>query len=172
MYEKNPHEKRACASITKVMTLLLVMEALDAGKIALTDTVTASAHAASMGGSDIWLKAGEAMSVDDMLKATVVASANDAAVALAEYVAGSEEAFAALMNKKAAEMGLKDTHFVTASGLHDDDHYSTCEDMAAILRYAINNEATRQVLATYKYTTSSTAEHPDGIELTLSLIHI
>ena len=89
LYEKNSHEVRACASITKVMTLVLVMEAIDSGKIKLTDTVTASAHAASMGGSDIWLEQGEQMTVDEMVKATIVASANDAAVALAELVSGS-----------------------------------------------------------------------------------
>jgi D-alanyl-D-alanine carboxypeptidase (penicillin-binding protein 5/6) len=99
LYEKNPHEKRPGASITKVMTLLLVMEAIDSGKISLTDTVTASAHAASMGGSDIWLKEGETMTVDDLLKATVIMSANDAAVALAEHVAGSEDDFLRQMNE-------------------------------------------------------------------------
>ena len=98
LYEKNPDEKRPAASITKVMTLLLVMEAIDSGTLSLDDTVTASAHAASMGGSDIWLKEGETMSVDDMLKATVIMSANDAAVALAEKVAGTEDDFVRRMN--------------------------------------------------------------------------
>lgn len=134
LYEKNPHEKRACASITKVMTLLLVMEALDAGKIALTDTVTASAHAASMGGSDIWLKEGEAMSVDDMLKATVVASANDAAVALAEYVAGSEEEFLRQMNEKAQALGMADTTFKNCNGLDEEGHLTSAYDVAVMSR--------------------------------------
>ncbi|HCR44315.1 MAG TPA: D-alanyl-D-alanine carboxypeptidase, partial [Ruminococcaceae bacterium] len=103
-FEKNPHEKRCCASITKVMTLLLVMEAIDSGKIGLDDTVTASDHASSMGGSQIWLKSGETMTVDDMLKATVIASANDTATALAEYVAGSEDEFVKQMNEKAKKL--------------------------------------------------------------------
>ena len=101
LYEKNAHEQRACASITKVMTLTLVMEAVDSGKIHMDDVVTASAHAASMGGSDIWLEEGEQMTVDDMIKATAVASANDAAVALAEFISGSEDDFVAAMNEKA-----------------------------------------------------------------------
>ena len=92
LFDKNSHEKRACASITKVMTLLLVMEALEQGRIQLTDTLTSSAHAASMGGSDIWLEEGEKMTVDDLIKATAVASANDAAVVLAEAISGSDSA--------------------------------------------------------------------------------
>ena len=111
LYEKNAHEVRACASITKVMTLTLVMEALDSGKISLSDTVTASEHASSMGGSDIWLEVGETMTVDEMIKATVVASANDAAVALAEYICGTEEEFVSQMNKKAKALGMKETVF-------------------------------------------------------------
>ena len=134
LYEKNPHEKRPCASITKVMTLLLVMEALDAGKISLTDTVTTSAHAASMGGSDIWLKEGETMSADDMLKATVVASANDAAVALAEYVAGSEEDFLRQMNEKAQELGMADTTFKNCNGLDEEGHLTSAYDVAVMSR--------------------------------------
>ena len=93
LYEKNGHEQRACASVTKVMTLILVMEAINAGKLNWDQMITASAHAASMGGSDIWLEEGEQMSVRDMVKATVVASANDAAVALAEAVSGTEDEF-------------------------------------------------------------------------------
>ena len=106
LYEKNPHDQRPCASITKVMTLTLVMEALDSGKIHMDDVVTASAHAASMGGSDIWLEEGEQMTVDDMIKATAVASANDAAVALAEFVSGSEDDFVAAMNDKAKSLTI------------------------------------------------------------------
>ena len=95
LFEKNAHENRPCASITKVMTLLLVFEAMDSGRLSLDDTITSSAHAASMGGSDIWLEEGESMTADDMIKATVVASANDAAVALAEHLSGSEDTFVA-----------------------------------------------------------------------------
>jgi D-alanyl-D-alanine carboxypeptidase (penicillin-binding protein 5/6) len=134
LFEKNSHEKRPCASITKVMTLLLVMEALDAGKIKLSDTVTASEHASSMGGSDIWLKPGESMSVDDMLKATVIASANDAAVALAEFVSGSEEEFLVQMNKRAKELGMKDTTFKNCNGLDEDGHVTSANDVAIMSR--------------------------------------
>jgi D-alanyl-D-alanine carboxypeptidase (penicillin-binding protein 5/6) len=134
LYEKNSHEKRPCASITKVMTLLLVMEALDSGKIKLTDTVTASEHASSMGGSDIWLAPGETMSVDDMLKATVIASANDAAVALAEFVSGSEDEFLQQMNEKAKELGMKDTTFKNCNGLDEDGHVTSAYDVAVMSR--------------------------------------
>ncbi|HEX3038387.1 MAG TPA: D-alanyl-D-alanine carboxypeptidase family protein [Oscillospiraceae bacterium] len=130
LYEKNSHEKRPCASITKVMTLLLVMEALDSGKIGLKDMVSASAHAASMGGSDIWLKEGETMSVDDLLKATVIMSANDAAVVLAEYVAGTEDDFVQMMNQKAEKLGMKDTTFKNCNGLDEDGHLTSAHDVA------------------------------------------
>jgi D-alanyl-D-alanine carboxypeptidase (penicillin-binding protein 5/6) len=140
LYEKNSHEKRACASITKVMTLLLVMEALDSGKIKITDMVTASEHAASMGGSDIWLKPGESMSVDDMLKATVIASANDAAVALAEHVSGSEEQFLQQMNKRAKELGMKDTVFKNCNGLDEDGHVTSAYDVALMSRELIKHK--------------------------------
>ena len=113
LFEKNAHEKRPCASVTKVMTLLLVMEALDSGKIKLDDEVAASAHAASMGGSDIWLEEGEVMTVDDLLKATVIMSANDAAVVLAEYVAGSEDEFVQQMNQRS--WVWRTPHFSTAT---------------------------------------------------------
>lgn len=140
LFEKNSHEKRPCASITKVMTLILVMEALDSGKIKLTDTVSASEHAASMGGSDIWLKPGETMSVDDMLKATVIASANDAAVALAEYVSGSEDEFLQQMNKKAQALGMKDTTFKNCNGLDEDGHVTSAYDVALMSRELIKHK--------------------------------
>lgn len=130
LYEKNSHEKRSVASITKVMTVLLIMEDIEKGKISLTDTVTASAHAASMGGSDIWLEEGEQMSLDDMLKATLVASANDAAVALAEYTEGSEDAFVKRMNTRAKELGMKDTVFKNCNGLDEEGHISSAYDVA------------------------------------------
>lgn len=130
LYEKNSHEKRSVASITKVMTVLLVMEDIESGKISLKDTVTASKHASSMGGSDIWLEEGEQMSLDDMLKATLVASANDAAVALAEYTEGSEDAFVKQMNLKAKELGMKDTVFKNCNGLDEEGHYSSAYDVA------------------------------------------
>ena len=133
-YEMNADEKLPPASITKIMSLLLFMEALDSGKIALTDTVSCSETAAGFGGSQIWLKPGEEMTVDDLLKAVAVQSANDATVCLAEYVAGSEEAFVHLMNQKAAELGLENTHFACCAGLDNEGHYSTARDIAAMSR--------------------------------------
>lgn len=130
LYEKNANEIRACASITKVMTLLLVMEAIEVGKINMNDSVPASEHAASMGGSDIWLKPGEAMTVDDLIKATVVMSANDAAVVLAEHVTGSEEEFVSQMNEKAEKLGMKNTVFKNCNGLDEDGHVTTAYDVA------------------------------------------
>ena len=140
LYEKNAHEPRACASITKVMTLTLVMEAVDSGKIHMDDVVTASAYAASMGGSDIWLEEGEQMSVDDMIKATAVASANDAAVALAEFVCGSEEDFVAAMNQKAADLGMTDTTFKNCNGLDEEGHITSAYDVALMSRELIKHE--------------------------------
>lgn len=116
------------------------MEALDDGRISLTDMVSASEHAASMGGSDIWLKPGESMSVDDLLKATVIASANDAAVALAEYVAGSEEAFLEQMNQRAKELGMTNTVFKNCNGLDEDGHVTTARDVAIMSRELIKHK--------------------------------
>ena len=142
LYEMNADESLPPASVTKVMTLLLVMEAIDSGKITLDDMVTASAHACSMGGSQIYLEEGEQMSVEDMLKSVVIASANDAAVALAEYVAGTEEAFVEAMNKKAAELGLTGTNFENTNGLDDTvaNHVSTARDIAVMSRELIKHE--------------------------------
>lgn len=130
IFEKNSAEKRPPASITKIMTMLLTVEAIESGKISLNDTVTASEHACSMGGSQIWLEKGETMVLSDILKSVAVGSANDAAVALAEHISGSEEAFAELMNKRAKELSMTDTHFVNASGLDTDGHISTAADVA------------------------------------------
>lgn len=132
LLSKNPDEKLPPASITKIMTLLLVMEAIDNGKITLEDTVTASRNASSKGGSQIWLKEGEQMTVHELLKATAVASANDASTALGEYVAGDEATFVAMMNRKAAELGMVNTSFENCSGLDDttENHYTTARDIA------------------------------------------
>ena len=132
LMEKNADEKLPPASITKIMTLLLVMEALDEGKITLEDRVTASREASSKGGSQIWLKEGEVMTVHELIKATAVASANDASTALAEYIAGDETSFVALMNKRAAELGMINTNFENCSGLDDtaENHYTTARDIA------------------------------------------
>lgn len=140
LYEKNPHDQRPCASITKVMTLTLVMEALDSGKIHMDDVVTASAHAASMGGSDIWLEEGEQMTVNDMIKATAVASANDAAVALAEFVSGSEDDFVAAMNDKAKSLGMTDTAFKNCNGLDEEGHITSAYDVALMSRELMKHE--------------------------------
>lgn len=130
IYEKNCDEQRPCASITKVMTLLLVMEAIENGQLSLEETLTASEHAASMGGSDIWLKPGEEMSVDDLIKSTVIMSANDAAVVLAERVAGSESDFVAKMNRRAKELGMENTVFKNCNGLDEEGHLTTARDVA------------------------------------------
>lgn len=140
LFEKDSHGKRPCASITKVMTLLLVFEAIDNGKISMDDMVSASAHAASMGGSDIWLEEGEVMSVDDLIKATTVASANDAAVALAEHISGSEEAFVEQMNQRAKELKMNDTTFKNCNGLDEDGHITSAYDVAVMSRELIKHD--------------------------------
>ena len=140
LFEKNAHEIRACASITKVMTLVLVFEAMDDGKISYEDVVTTSAHASSMGGSDIWLEPGETMSVHDMIKAVVVASANDAAVALAEHICGSEEEFVAKMNEKAKLLGMNDTTFKNCNGLDEEGHLTSAYDVALMSAELIKHE--------------------------------
>ena len=132
LMEHNPDEKLSPASITKVMTILLTFEAMDTGKIALEDKVTASRNASSKGGSQIWLKEGEVMTVHELLKATVIASANDACTALGEYIAGDEISFVSLMNERAKELGMNNTSFENCSGLDDTvtNHYSTARDVA------------------------------------------
>lgn len=140
LFEKDPHALRSCASITKVMTLCLVFQALDSGQLSLDQTLTASAHAASMGGSDIWLEEGESMTVDDLIKATVIMSANDAAVVLAEAVAGSEEAFVAQMNEKAQQLGMNDTVFKNCNGLDEEGHVTSAYDVALMSRELIRHE--------------------------------
>lgn len=138
LYEKNPDEQRPIASITKVMTLLLTFEALEAGKISLDDYVPVSEHAYSMGGSQIWLEPGEQFTVDEMLRAVCVASANDAAVALAEMVGGSEPVFVEQMNRKAAQLGMTGTAFKNACGLDEEGHLSTARDVAIMSREMLN----------------------------------
>lgn len=142
LYAKNPDEALPPASVTKIMTLLLVMEAIDAGQIQMGDMVSVSEYAASMGGSQVYLESGEQMSVEDLLKSTVVSSANDAAVALAELVAGSEEAFVRRMNERAAELGMEHTAFENVTGLDDDtaSHLISAEDIAIMSRELISHE--------------------------------
>ncbi len=135
--EKNSHEKLHPASVTKIMTLLLIFDAVSQGKIRLEDTVTTSAYAASMGGSQVFLEEGETQSVDTMIKCISVASANDASVAMAEHIAGTEELFVEMMNKRAAELGMKDTHFVNCCGLDVEGHLTTAYDIALMSRELI-----------------------------------
>ena len=149
LFEKGAHDRRACASITKVMTLLLTFEALEAGKLSLDQELTASAHAASMGGSDIWLEEGEQMTVDDLLKATVIMSANDAAVVLAEAVTGSEEAFVARMNERAGELGMEDTVFKNCNGLDEEGHLTSAYDVAVMSRALLAHEKIRDYTLTW-----------------------
>lgn len=134
LFAKNEHEKLEPASVTKIMTLLLTMEAIDGGTLRYEDTVTASPHACSMGGSQIWLKEGERLTVDEMLKAVCVVSANDCAVALAEHLAGSEAAFVERMNRRAAELGMADTVFKNACGLPAEGHVTSAYDVALMSR--------------------------------------
>ena len=151
LYEKNAHERLAPASVTKIMTLLLVMEALESGRIGWDDTVTASAAAAAKGGSQIYLEENEQLPLEEMLKAVVVSSANDCATALAEHIAGSESAFVQMMNERAAELGMTDTHFVNCTGLDDEpdaaEHLTTAYDIALMSRELLKHEEIK------KYTT-------------------
>lgn len=134
LYEHNAHEQLRPASVTKVMTLLLIMEALDSGKIALTDKIPCSENAASMGGSQIWLDVREELTVDEMLKAICVASANDCTVAMAEYLEGSVDSFVTKMNSKAHELGMNDTCFKNCHGLDEDGHVTSSYDIALMSR--------------------------------------
>ena len=135
IFEQNARERRSPASITKIMTLLLTFEALDAGKIKLTDEVLTSEYASSMGGSQVYLAAGEIQTLDTMIKCIVVSSGNDASVAVAEHIAGSEQAFVDLMNERALELGMVDTHFEDCCGLSEsDNHYSCARDVAVMSR--------------------------------------
>ena len=144
LYEKEAHQKLAPASITKVMTLLLIVEAIDKGKISMKDVVTTSQHAASMGGSQIWLEPMETMTVNELLRAATIASANDASVALAEYIAGSEEAFVDMMNARAKELGMKDTVFKNACGLDQEGHYTSAYDVAIMSKELISHDTIKQ----------------------------
>lgn len=147
IYEKNAHERKAIASLTKMMGLVIIFEKLDNGDIKYTDKVIASSNASGMGGSQIWLETGEEMSVDELLKGVIMASGNDAIVALAEYVAGSEENFVKMMNEKANELKLKNTNFVNVTGLDEEGHFSTAYDLAIIAKELMTHSDI------FKYTT-------------------
>src|SRR5690625_4678839 len=150
LFDKNAHEKLPPASMTKVMTLLLIMEALDKGDLKKDEMIRISERASSMGGSQIFLEAGEEMSVNDLLKSVAVASGNDASVALAERIAGSEEAFVELMNKKATALGLENSHFANSSGLPANDLYSTAYDLAIIARELLKYESITNYTSIYE----------------------
>ena len=140
LYESNPDERLPIASVTKVMTMLLIMEAVDSEKISLDDMVTVSENAMSYGGSTMFLETGEQLTVNDMLKGIAVASANDGCVAMAEHLAGSESAFVDMMNEKAKELGMENTHFMNTNGLDEDDHYSSARDVAIMSRELMKHE--------------------------------
>lgn len=144
LYEKDALTRRPMASVTKIMTLLLVMEAIDAQKLSYETQVTCSAYAASMGGSQVYLEEGESMSVSNMLKAICVSSGNDAAVAMAEAVAGSDKAFVAMMNERAAALKMENTHFVNCTGLDAEDHYSCAKDIAVMSRELLKHEKIKE----------------------------
>lgn len=139
LFEKNAHEKLPPASVTKIMTMLLTIEAVDSGQIKMEDMVTCTEEAASMGGSQVYLEEGEQMSVHDMLKAVAVASGNDAAVALACHLAGSHEGFVKKMNERAKELGMENTNFVNCNGLDDENHYTTAYDISVMSRELISH---------------------------------
>lgn len=150
LYEKNIHERFAPASMTKVMSLLLIMESIDKGDLRLDEEVRVSASASGMGGSQIYLEENEIMTVDNMLKGIAIASANDATVALAERVGGTETHFVEMMNRKVNELGLKNTHFMNSHGLDEENHYSSAFDMIAIARELIKHEKILEYSSIYE----------------------
>lgn len=149
LYENNADEQLPPASITKIMTMVLICEALDSGALKMTDVVTTSEHAASMGGSQIWLEPKETMNVKDLVKAVAIGSANDASVALAEHIAGSEEGFVTMMNEKANQLGMKNTVFKNACGLDADGHLSTARDVALMSRELLKHDVIREFTSTW-----------------------
>lgn len=150
LFEKNSYEKLPPASMTKIMTMLLIMENIENGNLSWDDEVTASENASSMGGSQIFLEAGEVMSVKDMVKGIAIASGNDAAVAMAEKIAGTEEEFVKLMNNRAKELGLENTNFKNVTGLEAENHYSSAHDMAVMARELIKHEKILEFTGTYE----------------------
>lgn len=150
LYEKNSNEKLPPASITKVMTLLLIMEAIDRGEIKMSDKVRTSERAASMGGSQIFLQPGEEMTVEDMIKGVAIASGNDASVAMAEHIGGTEEAFVARMNERSKQLGMKNTHFVNSNGLPAPDHYSSALDIAIMSQKLLSYEGITKYTGIYQ----------------------
>lgn len=160
IFAKNQDQKLPPASITKIMTLLLVVEAIDRGEIKLTDMVRTSEYAASMGGTQIFLEAGEEMSVEDLIKAVAIASANDASVALAEYLAGTEEAFVNKMNARAKELGMHNTNFVNSNGLPAPNHYTSAYDVALMSRELVRHEWITKYTSIYQDYLRKDSEKP------------
>lgn len=150
IYEKNKDERLAPASMTKMMSLIIIMEEIEKGNLKLNQIITVSENAASMGGSQIYLEKNEKMSVDDLLKGICMASANDAVVALSEVISGTEDEFVKRMNKKAKELGLKNTNFMNATGLDDDEHYSSAYDMALIARELVKHKKVLEYSSNYE----------------------
>lgn len=168
LYEHNCHESLRPASVTKVMSILLIMEALDNGKLSLNDSIPCSENAASMGGSQIWLDPRETLTVDEMLKAICVASANDCVVAMAEYIAGSEESFVQMMNDKAKELGMNDTTFKNCHGLDEDGHVTSSYDISLMSRELLNNHP--QITQYTTIWTDSLRDGKSGLSNTNKLI--
>lgn len=150
IYEKNKDERLAPASMTKMMSLIIIMEEIEKGNLKLNQIITVSENAASMGGSQIYLEKNEKMSVDDLLKGICMASANDAVVALSEVISGTEDEFVKRMNKKAKELGLKNSNFMNATGLDDDEHYSSAYDMALIARELVKHKKVLEYSSNYE----------------------
>ena len=182
LYETNSHERLAPASVTKVMTLLLIMEAVDSGKISWQDTVTASEAAAAKGGSQVYLKVGETMSVEEMVKSITVSSANDCACAMAEFLAGSEAGFVEKMNARAKELGMEDTHFVNCTGLDDEpsaaEHLTSAYDIALMSRELLLHHPDIKKFTTIWMDTVrngafglSASAQRDGLELVAVVLH-
>ncbi|MBX5437630.1 MAG: D-alanyl-D-alanine carboxypeptidase [Alicyclobacillaceae bacterium] len=160
LFEKDAHERLPMASITKIMTLLLTMEAIDSGRLKLSDKARTSEYAASMGGSQIFLEPGEVMTVEDLIKGIAIASANDACVALAEHLEGSEEAFVRRMNERAKELGMDDTHFVNSNGLPAPNHYSSAHDIAVMSRELLKHEQITRWTSIYSDYLRKDSDHP------------
>jgi len=150
LYSKNPHEKLAPASMTKMMSLILIMENIEKGNLNWDDKIVISKNAAGMGGSQIYLEANEVMSVKDLIKGICIASGNDATVALAERIAGTETAFVKLMNQKAKDLGLKNTNFMNSTGLDAENHYSSAYDMSLIAKELVQHEKILEFSSIYE----------------------
>lgn len=163
LYEKNSHEKFAPASVTKIMTMLLIMERIDSGKMKLSDKVTVSENAKKMGGSSMILDTGEVRTVEELIKGIAIASGNDAAVAMAEYTAGSQENFVKLMNERAQQLGMKDTTFKNCTGLTADGHQTTAYDISIMSRELLKHPTILKYTGTYMETISEGRKTPIGL---------